>query len=415
MNGVGHALIRLCIHRPQVEPPSHLRPLHTRWAIALALLCSVRLLVLERHAVPRRHGLLLTLPIWQRARALQIHLVGALYSVLILAWVGMGLCISPLLPHGYSSTVTLALSGAFAGLIHVWTLEWVCVGSVRADTAAAAAAAAAGGGAGVGGHGAQRVPLVLEHTLAPVMLYSAAAKGDVDSALLVLSTVRETVLSVRATAWAAYIAATKGHIDTAEAILQLRPAAAHCALSRALGETVAHAAAGNGHIDLLAIMMKHHRVSPNVRRKQDGLSLLHIAVATKRRAVIEFLLCEGADICAPDGGGLTPLHVAATGGDASIVALLLTAGRNPWESGGGSRGGGHRMVNAKDWCEGNTPLHLAASRGHAAACAELLRAGAAPSPRGGVSLEITPLHLACCEFVFAPPPLPPHTHTPISL
>ena len=321
----------------------------------------------------------------------QAELVAMLYVVLVLSWVGMALCASPFFSNVQAPYGTLTLFGAAAGLIHVLIMERMCVASVRSGNSSSTDRDGRSEGSGRAAS-----PVIIEHALAPLMLYAAAAKGNAATARHLLAKVSKSVLGVKVTAWACYIAATKGHPDVASAMLELRPAAAHCALSRALGETVAHAAVGNGCVKLLAKLLRDHRVSPNVPRMQDGLTLLHIAVATKRRALVEYLLCEGADIGATDGGGLTPLHMAATSGDASIVSLLLEAGRLPWESGGGSRGGGHRMVNAKDWCEGNTPLHLAASRGHTAVCGVLLQAGAAPSPRGGVALQITPLHLACC-------------------
>ena len=100
-----------------------------------------------------------------------------------------------------------------------------------------------------------------------------------------------------------------------------------------------------------------------------------------RAACLALLRDAGANLDAADRDGMTPLHYAASGGDAKIVSLLVEFGVN---------------VNAEAEFSG-TPLHLAAKStspiGNAAACVEvLLAAGASVNARNGNSE--TPLDVA---------------------
>ena len=76
-------------------------------------------------------------------------------------------------------------------------------------------------------------------------------------------------------------------------------------------------------------------------------------------------LADGADVNADDGGGVTPLHLAAMKGHQhivylGIVELLITKGAD---------------VNAKDE-DGHTPLYFAAVRDHKEITELLIAAGA---------------------------------------
>src|SRR5437867_4217380 len=68
-------------------------------------------------------------------------------------------------------------------------------------------------------------------------------------------------------------------------------------------------------------------------------------------AAVRALLREGADVNIAEGDGMTALHFAAEHGDPEVAALLLESGANPRAE---TRIGHH------------TPLHIAARGGYAA-------------------------------------------------
>ena len=109
--------------------------------------------------------------------------------------------------------------------------------------------------------------------------------------------------------------------------------------------------------------------------------LLH-ACRFGRKSIVQWLISEGASVdVAPCGSGHRPLHVAAEGGFADVVALLLEkmapadAPDDMHPSGGSA-----------------TPLHLAAWRGHTAVAGLLLQNSAAASSIDDA--KASPLHRA---------------------
>ena len=78
---------------------------------------------------------------------------------------------------------------------------------------------------------------------------------------------------------------------------------------------------------------------------EEGLTLLHHAVALGKPEVVEFLVSQGADVNAKDKSDRTPLHAAALGSNVDIILFLYFNKANSF---------------AKDK-NGWTPLHLAAS------------------------------------------------------
>ena len=99
----------------------------------------------------------------------------------------------------------------------------------------------------------------------------------------------------------------------------------------------------------------------------DGWTPLHLAAHGGHGPAVDLLLASGADVGAVSANDLanTPLHAALAGAqDAGVVAALLAAGADPNATAGG----------------GVRPLHLAASRGDEALAAALVAAGAVPAP-----------------------------------
>lgn len=101
-------------------------------------------------------------------------------------------------------------------------------------------------------------------------------------------------------------------------------------------------------------------------RDRNGQTPLELAIQYKGSSdVVEALLAAGADPgrggAETSGAGHSPLHLAATTGDSTLVTLLLRAGAGP---------------DVRD-TEGNTPLHWAAAHSEDPAVVRaLIRAGA---------------------------------------
>ncbi len=101
-----------------------------------------------------------------------------------------------------------------------------------------------------------------------------------------------------------------------------------------------------------------------LRRRFNGWTLLHHAAAVGNLHFVEFLLNQGAEVDALDGGGHTPLYSAANGlksGGGQVVRALVRAGAN---------------VNACEGAKRCTPLHMAARRGNRETAEALLESGA---------------------------------------
>jgi ankyrin repeat protein len=98
-------------------------------------------------------------------------------------------------------------------------------------------------------------------------------------------------------------------------------------------------------------------------RSGDGWTPLHLAAFFGRREAVDLLLARGAPVSAVSGGQEhnQPLHAALAGAcDGVIVRALVTAGADVNAAGAG----------------GVTPLHVAASRGNAEQVRFLRTAGA---------------------------------------
>ena len=97
-------------------------------------------------------------------------------------------------------------------------------------------------------------------------------------------------------------------------------------------------------------------------RNAGGTTPLHLAATVGNAETIEALLAVGAKLEARAKDGRTPLHTAALGGNAEAIAALTAAGAK---------------LEAR--AEGGlTPLHAAVLSGNAETIEALLRAGARP-------------------------------------
>src|SRR5215510_3176598 len=83
----------------------------------------------------------------------------------------------------------------------------------------------------------------------------------------------------------------------------------------------------------------------------DSASPVADAAMRKDGAAVRALVRQGGDVNAAQGDGMTPLHWAATYGDADLAGVLLYAGAN---------------VRATTRLGGYTPLHLASQGGSVA-------------------------------------------------
>ena len=123
------------------------------------------------------------------------------------------------------------------------------------------------------------------------------------------------------------------------------------------GWTPLHLACFFGRADAADLLL-HHDANVHAFSTDGAMrnTPLHAAIAGKRdHAVITRLLHQGADVNAVAGGGITPLHLAASRGDIPLIDLLL------------ARGAHHTVTD-----DGQTPADLATERGHPEA-AERLR------------------------------------------
>ncbi len=114
-----------------------------------------------------------------------------------------------------------------------------------------------------------------------------------------------------------------------------------------------------------------------------GQTPLHMAASRGNASAIGFLLAAGADVNARQkGSAFTALHEAASWGDPEALRALLDAGAD---------------VNAREVWSNSIPLHFAVQnvRGATGVVAALLEAGADLSVRnnlGKTALEMAVLH-----------------------
>ena len=115
--------------------------------------------------------------------------------------------------------------------------------------------------------------------------------------------------------------------------------------------------------------------------REDGMTVLHLAVKARNKEVVELLLKEGAEVGAVvESTGATALHLAALQGGLEVVHLLLERGAR-------------LEARAGDSLYRAMPLYLAAQHGHSGVVEALVAAGADPNRRLW-RMDATPLHAA---------------------
>ena len=93
-----------------------------------------------------------------------------------------------------------------------------------------------------------------------------------------------------------------------------------------------------------AIWLFDHNADYGIRRKQDGMTLLHIVCKEGHHEFAETLIKRGAEINLPDEEGRTAIHYAVMSGNSELVETLLHMGSDP-----------NKLTKKKE-----TPLHFAA-------------------------------------------------------
>ena len=149
--------------------------------------------------------------------------------------------------------------------------------------------------------------------------------------------------------------------------------AVHAAVCTADGWQPMHCSAAGGYAPTVAWLLERARQSPDVRTLPDGLTPLMCAALHGHARVARLLVDAHCDVSARSAAGHTALHLAAAGGSAAVVRLLLSLP--------------HCVdVDAVD-AQGRTALHAAARRGRDECVRALLAAGASPALTDTLGLD----------------------------
>ncbi len=170
--------------------------------------------------------------------------------------------------------------------------------------------------------------------------------------------------------WLAYF----GYTDL---ILLLNAGGASFETVSDLGYTALHAAAQNGHLEVVKALVERN-VDKN-RQAACGSTPLHLATQGGHREVVCYLLEEGVDMNLQDSLGRTALHLVAWTGDMQGCKALIAAGAD---------------VNVKA-IGGLTPLHVAAYKDRAGVLTTLIRGKADTSILNDENLCVRQYAIKC--------------------
>ncbi|AGA33641.1 Ankyrin [Thioalkalivibrio nitratireducens DSM 14787] len=153
-------------------------------------------------------------------------------------------------------------------------------------------------------------------------------------------------------------AARDGDLDRLRDLVHL---ANHVTTVDAYGRTPLHHAAAHGHVAAVEFLLEQPSLPPWTEAREAPPTVLGEGLSAPRPALrFDDFVDLMRQLEARDGQGLTPLHLAATGGHEAVAKVLLDAGAD---------------INASTE-DGVTPLHLAARHGAPALAATLIARGA---------------------------------------
>jgi ankyrin repeat protein len=143
-------------------------------------------------------------------------------------------------------------------------------------------------------------------------------------------------------------AAALGDTGRVRALAAAEPAAV--AVPSPDGWPPLHLAAHFGHGDAVDALLQARADVRAYSGNEERNTALHAALAGRGDLrIVSRLLAAGADVNAPAGGGYTPLHVVAFGGNVAVAGVLLA----------------HGAAADRRAEDGRTALDIAVARGHA--------------------------------------------------
>jgi ankyrin repeat protein len=87
------------------------------------------------------------------------------------------------------------------------------------------------------------------------------------------------------------------------------------------------AAAKQGHVDIVKLLAGAY-ASMHMRSPRDHVTPLHMAASLGHASIVEMLIAKGAETSVRAKFGITPLIAAVIGGHANVVAVLVASGVN---------------------------------------------------------------------------------------
>ncbi len=152
-------------------------------------------------------------------------------------------------------------------------------------------------------------------------------------------------------------AAERGDMTTVQDLLRRH---ADVNAAQADGMTALHWSALNGDVKTLDVLLAAKATTDPLTRI-GGYTPLHLAASRGNAAAVAHLLDAGSKATALTSTGVQPIHLAAEAGSADAIAALLSHGAD---------------INARDTTHGRTPLIFAASENRVDAMKVLIAKGA---------------------------------------